>query len=514
MKTNVLAYIGRRISIALLILFGSTYLTYNLAAYSGDPLAGIRESLDPKKEVIMAELSRFYQLDVPPPARYFLWIQKVFGIGTGQVDFGLTVKRLSVLDEISSAIPTTLRLVTVATFLAIVLGITFGVISAIRQYSRLDYSLTFLSFFLFSLPIFWVAVMLKEYLVIQFNAFLEDPTIGIISNVVISALLAVIITGFVGGTRRRVLITWAVTFAVLMVVLQAASWTSWFREPTIGIFGIGLIGAMTSVGLTHVFAGLGNKKALYSGLAAVGVGVAFYYPFGQIMNESGNYLLFLALGLLMLSMSYFIGYFFTKIDKGPVIRSAMLSAFFVSFFIVIDKLMQAWKPYYELTDGKPMQTDGAYNLTLESNDFWVLNLDLLTHLALPTLALTLISFAGYLRYSRASLLEVLNMDYVRTARAKGMPEREVILRHAFRNSMLPLTTLVAFDIAGIVGGAIITERVFSWRGMGSLANEAILGQDLNLLMATFAITAFLAVMATLAADLIYSVLDPRIRIRK
>ena len=106
------------------------------------------------------------------------------------------------------------------------------------------------------------------------------------------------------------------------------------------------------------------------------------------------------------------------------------------------------------------------------------------------------------------------MDYVRTARAKGMPEREVILRHAFRNSMLPLTTLIAFDIAGIVGGAIITERVFSWRGMGSLANEAIVNQDLNLLMGTFALTAFLAVMATLAADLVYSFLDPRIRIRK
>ena len=510
----MLAYIGRRISIALLILFGSTYLTYNLAAYSGDPLAGIRESTDPKKEAIMAELTRFYQLDIPPPARYFLWIQKVFGIGTGKMDFGLTWKRLPVLDEMAAAIPITLRLVTVATFLAIILGITFGVLSAIRQYSRLDYSLTFLSFFLFSLPIFWVAVMLKEYMVIQFNSFLADPTIGIVLNIGISAVLAVILTGFISGTRKRVLITWAISFVTLLVLLQVASWTSWFTQPVMGIFGVALLGVSTSVGLTHVFAGLGNRKALYAGLASVGVGVAFYYPFGMIMGESGNYVLLVALALLMLSSSYFIGYFFTKIDKGPVIRSSMMSAFFVSFFVVIDRLMQAWKPYYALSDGKPMQTDGAYNLTLTTNDFWIINLDLATHLVLPTLALTLISFAGYLRYSRASLLEVLNMDYVRTARAKGMPEREVILRHAFRNSMLPLTTLIAFDIAGIVGGAIITERVFSWRGMGSLANEAIVNQDLNLLMGTFALTAFLAVMATLAADLVYSFLDPRIRIRK
>jgi peptide/nickel transport system permease protein len=108
----------------------------------------------------------------------------------------------------------------------------------------------------------------------------------------------------------------------------------------------------------------------------------------------------------------------------------------------------------------------------------------------------------------------LSLDYIRTARAKGVSERDVILRHALRNAMIPLTTLVAFDIAGVLGGAIITESVFGWRGMGSLSLEAIQTQDLNLLMGTFSITAFLAVMATLAADLIYSALDPRIRIRK
>ena len=510
----MLAYIGRRISIALLILFGSTYLTYNLAAYSGDPLASWRESTDPKKDVIIAELSKFYQLDVPPPARYFLWLQKIFGIGTGTPDFGLTWKRLPVIDEMAAAIPITLRLVTVATFLAIILGITFGVLSAIRQYSRLDYSLTFLSFFLFSLPIFWVAVMLKEYMVIQFNSFLADPTIGIFLNIGISSVLAVILAGFVSGTRKRVVITWAISTLTLFVLLQVASWTSWFTHPVMGIFGVAVLGASTSVGLTHVFAGLGNKKALYAGLASVGVGVALYYPLGTVMGANSNYLLIMALGLLMISSSYFIGYFFSNIDRGPVIRSSMLSATFVSLYVIVDRLMQYWQPYFVLSDGKPMQTDGAYNLTLITNDFWIVNLDLIAHLVLPTLALTLISFAGYLRYSRASLLEVMNMDYVRTARAKGMPEREVILRHAFRNAMLPITTLIAFDIAGIVGGAIITERVFSWRGMGSLANEAIVNQDLNLLMGTFALTAFLAVMATLAADLVYSLLDPRIRIRK
>lgn len=510
----MLAFIGRRISLALLILFGSTYLTYQLAAYSGDPLAGLRESTDPKKEIIIQELTRTLQLDVPPPARYFLWLQKALGLSTGSPDFGDTViLRLPVIDQIAAAIPITLRLVLAASILSVVIGISFGVLSAIRQYSRLDNSLTLLSFFLFSLPIFWIAVMLKEFMAIRFNDFLVNPTIDILSNILISAVIAVVIAGFVSGNKKRVLLTWLVTFGLFVSVFFAASVTAWFRYPTMGIFGIAVLGVACSLGFTHIFSGLGNRKALGAGLASVGLGLIAYYPFQAIAGPGTNYELMLALAVLMLSTSYFIGYFFTKIDKGPVIRVAMLTAFMVSLFTVTDKLMQTWDVYFDLSDGRPIQTQGSYNITIFSNDFWVNNLDLVTHLFLPTTALAL-GFAGYLRYSRASMLEVLNMDYIRTARAKGMPEREVVLRHAIRNAMLPLTTLLTFEVAGLIGGAIITEGIFGWRGMGSLSNEAIQSQDLNLLMATFAISAFLTVMATLVADLLYSVLDPRIRIRK
>ena len=106
------------------------------------------------------------------------------------------------------------------------------------------------------------------------------------------------------------------------------------------------------------------------------------------------------------------------------------------------------------------------------------------------------------------------MDYIRTARAKGLSERVVIVRHALRNAMIPLTTLMAFDFAGVIGGAIITESVFGWHGMGTLFRSAISSQDLNLLMGVFAITSFMAVMANLVADLLYSALDPRIRVSK
>jgi peptide/nickel transport system permease protein len=133
------------------------------------------------------------------------------------------------------------------------------------------------------------------------------------------------------------------------------------------------------------------------------------------------------------------------------------------------------------------------------------------HLILPTVGIMLVSFAGYVRYARSSLLEVMNMDYIRTARAKGLTERTVIVRHALRNAMIPLTTLIAFDFSGLVGGAFITESIYGWRGMGTLFLGAVGAQDLNLLMGVFFLTSFLALMGNLLADLAYSALDPRIR---
>jgi len=512
----LLAFIFRRISIAVLILFGSTFITYNLEALAGDPLAQYRQSTEQNKKYLIAELTNRLHLDVPAPARYFLWLKGILGVFTGHADFGQTITKLPVIDEVAMAIPTTIRLVTLSTVLAIVLGITFGVISAIRQYSRLDYTLTFISFFLFSLPIFWVAVLLKEYLAIRFNNFLAHPVVDTWWALGTAAILAFILAGFIGGTRRRVLIAWSSAFLIISALLLAMSATGWARNPSIGIIPIAIMGTAIAYGITYTFAGSGNRKALAAGFTSVGFAVGFYYPFQILATGNTNYGVVISFAVLMIVTSYFIGFFFTKIDRGPVIQSSMITAVLTSLLVILDKFMQTWEPYYNngAVGGRPIQTQGSDNILLKSNDFWILNLDQLTHIFLPTAALTLISFAGYLRYSRGSLLEVLSMDYIRTARAKGVPEREVILRHAFRNAMIPLTTLVAYDIAGVLGGAIITESVFGWRGMGSLFNEAIQDQDLNLLMGTFSITAFLAVMATLAADLIYSSLDPRIRIRK
>jgi hypothetical protein len=151
----------RRIALAPLILFGSTFLVYNLAAYANDPLAELRLSTDDGARQQIISLTRDLNLDVPAPLRYFIWLKGVLGIFVGKFDLGVTRSSSTVWDELSYAIPVSLRLVLVATVTELVIGIALGIISALRQYSRFDYAMTFLAFLLFSLTIFWVAVIMK-----------------------------------------------------------------------------------------------------------------------------------------------------------------------------------------------------------------------------------------------------------------------------------------------------------------------------------------------------------------
>jgi peptide/nickel transport system permease protein len=133
------------------------------------------------------------------------------------------------------------------------------------------------------------------------------------------------------------------------------------------------------------------------------------------------------------------------------------------------------------------------------------------HLILPTLALALISFAAWSRYQRATMLDVLGSDFIRLARAKGLSRRRVMIRHALRNALIPLVTVVAIDIGAIFGGAVITERVFSWQGMGALLVDAVNASDVNVLLAWLMVTSVIVVVFNLIADVLYAVLDPRIR---
>ncbi len=141
-------------------------------------------------------------------------------------------------------------------------------------------------------------------------------------------------------------------------------------------------------------------------------------------------------------------------------------------------------------------------------DFWI---DRAHHLVLPVFVLMVAGIAGYSRYMRAAMLEVVNSDYVRTARAKGLNERRVTMKHALRNALIPLVTLVALDFGTILGGAVVTETVFSLDGMGLYFINALFSNDPYPVMAWLMITAVMIIIFNLVADVAYGLLDPRVR---
>ena len=145
--------------------------------------------------------------------------------------------------------------------------------------------------------------------------------------------------------------------------------------------------------------------------------------------------------------------------------------------------------------------------------FWGRLWDRLRHLALPAITLALLATAAIARYQRAAMLEVTELDFVRTARAKGLPERRVIGRHALRNALLPVITLIGLMLPALLGGAVFIETVFSWPGMGLLAADAIAARDYPLVTATVAVGGAMVVLGSFVADLLYAVADPRVRIR-
>ncbi len=137
--------------------------------------------------------------------------------------------------------------------------------------------------------------------------------------------------------------------------------------------------------------------------------------------------------------------------------------------------------------------------------------DVAIHMIMPTFVLSMLSMAGWSRFMRSQMLEVLRQDYVRTARAKGLAERVVIVKHAMRNALIPLVTVVVLTIPGFFSGAIITESIFSWQGMGRLYFNALSADDWPVVMVFLYIQAILVVFATLLGDILYTIVDPRIR---
>jgi peptide/nickel transport system permease protein len=168
--------------------------------------------------------------------------------------------------------------------------------------------------------------------------------------------------------------------------------------------------------------------------------------------------------------------------------------------IVLFSIRLGWLP----TSG--METIGAFKTG------WLRALDVGRHLILPAGSLSLFYMALYTRLMRASLLEQSGMDYVTTARAKGLSERRIIWAHTLRNALLPVVTMAGLQTGGLLGGSVIVETVFGWPGLGLLAYQSLFARDLNLLLGIFFLSACTVVVVNLAVDVVYTLLDPRIEV--
>src|SRR5438067_917934 len=320
-------FILRRLAISIPLILVSSFVVFLLVAAAGDPLAELRGNPNTPKSTIEARRHQLH-LDKPVLVRYGMWAK-----GAIHGDFGRSfVTGEKVGPKLWRAIGVTMRLLAGSVLLAVLFGVGIGVVAALRQYSKFDYLATLFAFIFFSMPVFWLAAVLKD------------------------------------------------------------------------------------------------------------VGI-------RINEALGHHL------------------FFTVGEQTPDLSGGFFSI---------------WS-------------------------------DRLGHLVLPAVSLILIQIASWSRYQRASMLEVMNADYVRTAKAKGLAPRQVIVRHALRNALIPVVTLVAIDFGLLLSGAVITETVFAWSGMGRLLITALQRQDINVVQAWLLVSATMVIVFNLLADILYGYLDPRIR---
>jgi peptide/nickel transport system permease protein len=326
----MLAYSIRRILIAIPVLLAASVIVFTLTLFTGDPVEEKYAGRNPPvpQQTIDNEKERLH-LNDPVVVQYGNWLKNLVLHG----DFGPSISSSNHIgDELVRRTFVTLRLVIFAMFLALIMAILSGVLSATRQYSWLDYTFTFLGFVFLAMPPFWTAVLLKQ-------------------------------------------------------------------------------GALT-------------------------------------VNEATGRRTFFTIGA----------------------RS-------------------------DSTD------PGAWNAIL----------DAFGHLILPTISLALITYAAWSRFQRSSMLEVLGSDYIRLARAKGLAPRRVLVKHALRTALIPMTTVSALAIAAVLGGAVVTETVFEWQGLGRYLIESIATRDRYAILGILLVTGFIVIVGNLVADILYGVLDPRIR---
>lgn len=234
-------------------------------------------------------------------------------------------------------------------------------------------------------------------------------------------------------------------------------------------------------------------------------------PVLEIISErfKNTMILMLTAEVVIIILSLFIG-IYSALRQYSVIDNVVTTISFIGYsmpvFWLALILMYLFAVNFKKWGLPYLPTIGMYDLAVGPTFGQIAR-----HLVLPVTTISVISIAGYSRYVRSQMLEVINQDYIRTAYAKGLPERMVLLGHALKNASLPLVTIIGLDLPILISGAVVTESIFAWPGMGRLFWDAVQDTDIPVLMAILVIVAFLVVIFQILTDIAYTFLDPRIR---
>ena len=237
----MLVFVARRLVVSFFILLASTALTFFLVAYSGNPLQDLLELRGSQRDAKIAQRTQDLNLDEPVWMRYLLWLQDVARCITpfgGECTLGNDRNGGPVLPQLETAIASTLRLVVVATILALIFGVVIGIVTALRQYSVFDYGVTFVAFLCFSLPVFWISTLLKQYVAIDLNTWLGNPVMSIGGLVLLGVVIGLLWMLVVGGNRRQMLTVFVTAAVATIAVMYLLLTTGFFREPYFGLVGI------------------------------------------------------------------------------------------------------------------------------------------------------------------------------------------------------------------------------------------------------------------------------------
>ena len=189
------------------------------------------------------------------------------------------------------------------------------------------------------------------------------------------------------------------------------------------------------------------------------------------------------------------------VSAGALVGISLPTFFFATILQLIFAVKLKW-----------FDTHGMVGRNYAQLDSWGQFLDVAHHMVLPIITITIVSIGGLMRYTRTNMLEVLNADYIRTARAKGLSEKKVIYSHAFRNTLIPLVTIVGGSLPGLFSGALITETLFAINGIGYVSYQAMVAGDIPFSMFYMTFIALLTLLGNLISDVLYAVVDPRVRV--